>query len=572
MKHRVLFFAILFAPFLFAQNALFIPDTLSGVVDGNGVRQYQLNVQTGSMQFFPGQTTPTYGFNGNFLGPTIILQKDDSVQLNVTNNLNQATTVHWHGLHVAPMNDGGPHQSIGPGITWSPSFKVRNEASTFWYHPHGEMKTEIHVTKGLAGMIILRDDIESSYTLPRNYGVDDFPLIVQSKAFDVLTQLATATHEDSVNMVNGTINPFLTVPQQVVRFRLLNGNADRTYLFGLENNQNFHIIGSDGGLLSAPVQTNRVRLSPGERMEILVDFSAYALNDEVNFKSFSSELTRGIIGADSVGTAQIVIQEGYYSNPLNGADFNVLKFVVGSQTTNPVTTIPLAFAPKIPLNEINTEAYRSLVFAPDTQFSATQSLVDGPFFINGKAFNMDSINIITYLNNTEVWTLTNETMVAHPFHIHDIEFFVLDINGQIPPPEYRGLKDVILVQPNDTVRFITKFETFTDNHVPYMYHCHLLHHEDEGMMGSFLVVDWTQGLHENEPLKTKIFPNPTNASVRILANQHVDVTLLDALGKPQLTLSKISDTLLDLDAFPSGVYFLELRSKEGVKVERIVNE
>ena len=155
----------LFAPFLFAQNQLFIPDTLAGILNGNGVKEYDLTVQTGTKQFFTGINTPTLGYNGNFLGPTLLIQKDDSIQLNVQNLLTQATTVHWHGFHIAAMNDGGPHQIISPSSTWSPSFKMRNEASTFWYHPHGEMKTEIQVSKGLAGMIIVRDNLEASYAL-----------------------------------------------------------------------------------------------------------------------------------------------------------------------------------------------------------------------------------------------------------------------------------------------------------------------------------------------------------------------------------------------------------------------
>ena len=132
----------------YGQNPLFIPDTLSGT------------------------TTPTFGYNGDFLGPTLLMNKGDSVTLNVTNSLNTSTTVHWHGFHVAPENDGGPHQAILPGTTWSPSFKIRNEAATYWYHPHGEGKTEIQVSKGLAGLIIIRDSAEASYALPRTYGVD----------------------------------------------------------------------------------------------------------------------------------------------------------------------------------------------------------------------------------------------------------------------------------------------------------------------------------------------------------------------------------------------------------------
>ncbi len=497
-------FSIGFVMSLQAQNALFIPDTLSGT-------NFTLTAQASTKQFFGTNNTPTFGYNGNFLGPTLLIKAGDSITLNVKNNLNQSTTVHWHGFHVSPQNDGGPHQVIPPNTTWSPSFKMRNEAATFWYHPHGEGKTEIQISKGLAGMIIVRDNIEAAYTLPRRYKVDDFPLIVQSKAFDVLYQFATATHEDSIMMVNGTIKPFLQVPQQVVRLRLLNASADRTYNFGLSDNSNFYLIGSDGGLLAQPHLTNRVRLSTGERAEILVNLSSYTVGTQLYLKSYSSELPRGIIGADSVGTAAIPMGEGYYSNWLNGADFNILRLDVVAQTINPVTTIPTTFAPKTAISQSTIHAVRHIHFSPDTILNGQQGKVDGPFYMNNEPFHMDSINIITYLNNVEIWKLSNSTMVAHPFHIHDIEFFVLDINGVAPPPQYQGLKDVILVQPKDTVRFITKFITFTDPMVPYMFHCHLLHHEDDGMMGAFLVIDpATIGVKENALSNNQIsaYPNP----------------------------------------------------------------
>ncbi len=544
----------------FGQNALFIPDTLSGTV-------FNLNVQNGTKQFYGTNNTPTYGYNGNFLGPTLLIKNNDSITLNVTNNLTQKTTVHWHGFHVAPQNDGGPHQIINAGATWSPKFKMRNEAATFWYHPHGDTKTEIQISKGLAGMIIVRDNIEATYTLPRRYKIDDFPLIVQSKAFDILYQFATATHEDSIMMVNGTIKPFLQVPKQVVRLRLVNASADRTYYFGLSDNSNFNLIASDGGLLSQPYLTNRVRLSTGERAEILVNFNNYTLGQQIYLKSYASQLPKGIIGADSVGTPAILMAEGYYSNSLNGADFNVLRFDVVAQTANPVLTIPTTFAPKIPLLESSANVHRNFNFSPDTLFSGQQGKVDGPFFINNKSFNMDSISIKTYLNNTEVWKLSNNTMVAHPFHIHDIQFYVLDINGLPPPPQYQGLKDVILVQPKDTIRFITKFTNFADATVPYMYHCHLLHHEDEGMMGSFLVLDPNAiGIKElnNNQNDISIYPNPATDLVTInlkelKITQQLDMIVYDVFGKI-IYSSKINSNFFNINTknWQRGIYNISI--------------
>lgn len=566
---------LIFSFYSIAQNPLTIPDTLSGTV-------FNLTVQKGTKTFFTGFSTPTFGYNGDILGPTLFINAGDSITLNVTNNLTTPTTVHWHGFHVSPQNDGGPHQIINPGVTWSPSFVMRNEASTFWYHPHGEAKTEIQVSKGLAGMIIVRDTIESKYGLPRTYGVDDIPLIVQTKAFDVLYQFQTATHEDSVVMVNAVINPYVNVPAQIVRFRILNGSADRTFLFGLTDTSTFYLIGTDGGLLSAPHPMTRLRLSTGERAEILVDFSKYTPGQQLNLFSYSSELPQGIIGADSVGVDSIQIGEGYYNNPLNGLDFNIIQFNVAAPTPNPVTAVPTAFAPKIPISASSAVRSRDIVLHPDTAFSGMSGFVDGPFFINGDFFHMDSINIITYINDIEIWSLINQTYVAHPFHIHDIEFFVLDINGNPPPPQYAGLKDVILVQPGDTVRFITQFKTFWDNYVPYMYHCHLLHHEDEGMMGTFLVMDSTQVSSVNEFLLSDnitVFPNPTSGNITVDSEYHLSNPLFviyNSIGKVVkagvVNSKSVKSFNLNITDLESGIYFVTVITKNKKEIVKIIKQ
>jgi blue copper oxidase len=550
--------------FSFGQNPLFIPDTLSGT-------NFQLTVGASTKVFFPGFNTPTYGYNGDFLGPTLLIENGDSITLNVTNGLNTATTVHWHGFHVAPENDGGPHQIIPAGTTWRPSFKMRNRASTMWYHPHGEGKTELQVTRGLAGMVIVRDAEEAAFALPRKYGTDDFPLILQSKAFDVLYQFAIATHEDSIMMVNGTLNPYLQVPRQVVRLRLLNGSADRTYYLGLSDNSNFHLIASDGGLLTQPFMTNRLRLSTGERAEILIDFNAYSVGQSVQLMSYASELPRGIIGADSVGTATNPIGEGYSSNPLNGLDFSVLQLDIIAPTSNPITTVPATFVPLVPLDTMGVNAHRYLHFGADTAQFGQVALVDGPFRINDQAFDMDSINITIPLDSKEIWTLTNSTEVAHPFHIHDIQFFVLDINRMPPPPQYAGWKDVILVKPQDTLRFITQFETFANDSVPYMYHCHLLHHEDDGMMGQFLVVNPATSVQPSASnvSRMSLHPNPASDHLFIelagkpVSSMHVEI--IDAYGRI-LTQKLLSpDGSLDLDGLQPGLYFVKINSRQGTK-------
>lgn len=542
-----------------AQNPLFIPPTMSGT-------DFQLNVQSGTVSFWNGINTPTYGVNGNFLGPTLIFNKGEVVNLHITNNLTTATTMHWHGLHIPAKYDGGPHQSIDPGTTWDVSYEVMNDAGTFWYHPHGKGKTDLQVSKGIAGLILVKDDIEAALELPRTYGTDDFPLIVQSKAFDVLNQIAIATELDTLVLVNGTKNPSLDAPAQVVRFRILNGSSMRSYDFGFTNNMQFYQIGSDGGLLAAPVALTRLRLAPGERAEILLDFGAIQ-GQTVYFRNFGSDLPDGIYGAADVGNGMVSIPD-YNLNPLNGADYNLLQINIIPPTSNPVTTIPLSLVPITPLIESDASLTRTLTFAPQDMMPMSE-MVEGPFEINGVQFAMETINVTTYLNTTEIWKLTNQTLIAHPFHIHDVQFFILDENGIAPPPNEQGKKDVVLVMPMQTVRVIMKFEDFADDSVPYMYHCHMLHHEDDGMMGSFVVLDTSSvGINPADDAGLNIFPNPANQYLNVgfpfLEGKDLQIYVMDILGKEiNVPVTFDPQTLrFDVAGLSKGIYFIHITEAE----------
>jgi len=542
-----------------AQNPLYIPDTLNGPI-------YNLTVAYSSKVFFPPNVTDTYGMNGDILAPVLLMNKGDSITLNVINDLNISTTMHWHGFHISAANDGGPHQVIDPGTTWSPSFKVRNDAATYWFHPHLHENTELQVTKGLAGMIIIRDSIESTYDLPRTYGVDDIPLIVQSKSFDAFYQLASFNSYDSTILINGTIDPYVEVPSQVIRLRLLATASSRSFLFGLEGDLPFYQIATDGGLLDQPVSMTRLRLSTGERAEILIDLSALQ-GQSIFLKSFASELEDGIIGGPVAGVSDTL--PGYYSNPLNGNDYNLLRLDVVAPTTNPVTSIPSSFAPLNPWNEADVDVSRDMVFTLDTN-TLFASPVEGPFLINNAPFDMDSINVTCFLDEVEIWRLINQTELAHPFHIHDIQFYVLDVNGNPPAPGQHGQKDVVLVMPGDTVRFITQFERFAHPTDPYMFHCHILHHEDEGMMGHFLVID-TNAVSVPEIMGTQqisVSPNPSSdiisiGSGRFDSVQTLEVEVYNILGQKVQSYLHTPDNLqvsFDVSKLQAGLYTVVVRS------------
>lgn len=479
-KPALLFLVLaLFSVMTLAQNALLIPDTLGG-------QDIQLTLQRGSTNFYPDKATQTMGANGSLLGPTLILKKGQWVDIKLKNELGEPSTIHWHGMHVSAKNDGGPHIVIMPDSTWNPAFTVLDPASTHWYHPHLHHMTNEHVQRGIAGFVIVRDEEEAALNLPRTYGVDDFPLAVQSKFFDADRQIVVESALDSVVMVNGTIRPFLEVPAQVIRLRLLNGSSERVYHFGFSNNLEFSLIGTDGGLLKAPVKLTRLQLAPGERAEILINMSEKQSQTHY-LMSYGSELPNAIYGARQPGMGQGQTISGYSSNPLNGNNFNVLELRVKGATSGAITSIPASLANFTAYTAAQAQATRTLTF---TSVNMGPTAIQGPFRINNQLFDMDRIDYTIPLDNIEIWELRNQTPIAHPFHIHMVPFYILDINGVAPAAHLQGRKDVVLVPGgNGVVRFITQFKTFADDEHPYMYHCHMLTHEDDGMMGQFLVVN-----------------------------------------------------------------------------------
>lgn len=560
------------ASFSIAQNALNIPPALTGTT-------FNLNIQNGVTQFYPGIYTPTYGINGALLAPTLIVNKGDWVTMNVTNNLTgtgNTTTLHWHGLHVPAVDDGGPHQVITQGSTWSPSFEIKNNAGTFWYHSHGLSKTDLQVSKGLAGFIIVKDTTEAALTLPRTYGVDDFALVVQSKAFDVLNQIAIATEMDTAIMVNGTVHPYLNTPSQVIRLRLLNGSSMRAYDFGFTANKSFKLIATDGGLLDSAITLTRIRLAPGERAEILLDLQG--MNGQtVNLINYGSNLTPGIYGAATIPGMMGTTYPDYNLNPLNGLDYTVLQLNVGAPTANPITSLPTTLVTNTKWNVANINASRIFTLAPITM--SPLNMLIGPFDINGKVFDMDSINVVTYLNNTEKWRFTNNTSIAHPLHIHDMHFYILNINGSAVPAWEQGKKDVVLVMPQQYVEFITKFEDFTNDTVPYMYHCHLLHHEDDGMMGSFVVIDTTAsaGIHSLQQHDFTIFPNPVSEKLHVQFDSQISVSeinVINILGEVMVEQKLHNAKNIDIDVhhLSSGIYFMKINFDNNIYCQKFIKQ
>lgn len=557
MKQIILSLSFLTSTFVIGQNPLNIPTAITST-------SINLTLQEGITNFYPGITTNTMGANGALLGPTVIMNQGDFVNITVNNQLTEETTVHWHGLHVKPEDDGGPHSVIQPNDIWNPQFTVLDKAGTYWYHPHLHMQTDKHVSKGIAGIMLVRDNEEAGLNLPLDYGVDEFPLVLQTKGFDANGQILVHTDLDTSVMVNGTVDAVTDLPAQVVRLRVLNGASQRVMELGFSYDRSFSLIGTDGGLLSAPLSMTRYRISPGQRADILVDLSG-SQGDIFQLMSFASELPNAIYGASQpgMGPGATASLPDYTSNPLNGNNYELLDINVVGATANPIMTIPTTLASFTPLLEADADITRNLTFTSDGQMGD----LSGPFLINGSTFDMDVINYTIPLNNTEIWSLTNQTPIAHPFHIHDVQFFILDINGNPPPPELQGYNDVVMVPGGmGNVRFIAQFTEHTSDTVPYMYHCHMLTHEDDGMMGQFLVTDPEASLDELITSEWSIYPNPTNGTFFISIERPKNLYLSDASGKIVKEIESNGTTKHSLD-LKAGMYFI---SDEKGNVKKLI--
>ena len=219
------------------ENELIIPPVLKS--NNEEKTEYTLRAQTGQTEIFDGVQTKTYGYNGSFLGPMLQFKKGDTVTINLVNELDEDTTFHWHGLEVPGNVDGGPHNVLKPGEESTIEFEVTQEAATLWFHPHPKGKTSEQVYNGLAGLIYINDENSENLGLPNDYGENDIPLIFQDRVFDDEKQLnyKSAANEDgtvgNTSLINGTLNPKLTVNKEKVRLRLLNGSNARNYTFKL---------------------------------------------------------------------------------------------------------------------------------------------------------------------------------------------------------------------------------------------------------------------------------------------------------------------------------------------------
>ena len=439
-----------------------------------------LSLMPGTHDFGNGVASETLGINAGYLGPVLRVKQGQTLPFDVKNTIGDTTTIHWHGLHIPGDVDGGPHQEIAHGEVWSPDVPIVQSASMNWFHSHMHGKTAQQTYNGLAGVLLVEDDASLAADLPKTYGVDDFTLILQDKAFDAQGKMAytlnAQTFEDGFQadnlVVNGALAPVAqTVPTGLVRLRILNACNARFLRLSLATGP-VTVIASDGGFLASPVEAENILMSPGERYEILVDMDAAennALNIDLNGNN------------------------GFWENLFSGRATATALTLTQSDEVGFTGSMPKQLANLAPADASEANVTRSFELQMNLGADLTALAMDwenfcgnaGAMAINGLPMKMDRIDETVRKGDTEIWRISVDDML-HPFHIHGCSFRILSQNGGTPPAYAQGWKDMVHVEEGWS-EVLVKFDHAAPANAPYMYHCHILEHEDCGMMGQFTV-------------------------------------------------------------------------------------
>ena len=403
---------------------------------------YLLTAKASTVDLGGGRLSKAWAFNDFIPGPTLRAGRGDVARIYLRNQLSQPTITHWHGMVVDYLNDGHPAYAIQPGGQYAYSFPINQRAALNWYHPHPDKLTGQQVAMGLAGAFIVTDPEEGALGLPS--GPYEVPLVIRDASINRQGNLQYKPGGDGffgkTPLVNGTQSPYLNVDTALYRFRVLAGTNARVFELALDSGLPFTLIGNDGGLLAASAQTATIDLSPGERVDLLVDFRALKVGDRVMLRDLS-------------------------------AGWDLLQFVVIRQVSDP-TPIPTTLSTIVPLGtEVRTR---------DFSF-------DGMNKINGLAYDMSRIDFQVPFGDVERWRFTTGGNAPHPVHVHGASFQVVSRTGgrgRLFPWE-AGWKDTVLLQDRETVEILIRFTSYRGE---YLLHCHKLEHEDNGMMSNFEVV------------------------------------------------------------------------------------
>ncbi len=406
--------------------------------------------------------TAVYAYNGSIPGPTLEFREGDRVQVRFRNDLPEPTTVHWHGLHIPADADGSPLHPVAPGEERVYAFTIPyGTAGTYWYHPHPHHITGRQVAKGLYGAIIVRSDDD-----PLPASLAEHLLILGDNRFlpdgsiDLAEPTSTQGRIDAENgregdylFANGQLMPTIRIRSgEVQRWRVINASAARVYRLAIPGHTFLH-VGSDGGLFELPIEVEEILIANGERVELLVHGT----------------------GAPASRTALYTLPYDRYVPQTRPLDWEepreLLALVYTDDASVPLPPLPQTLRPIPAIDTMDVATTRLIVMSQG--------------FLNGQHHDLARVDIDSSLDNTEIWEVQNIVGMDHPFHLHGFQFQVIDRNG-IPEP-FRSWKDTVNVRRHEKVRFVVRFDDFPGK---WMYHCHILDHEDQGMMG---IVEVHQG-------------------------------------------------------------------------------
>ncbi len=436
-------------------NALTSPPVLANISHAPHTVEVNLTAGAAKLALLPGSSANVYAYNGMVPGPTLEASEGDHVIIHFKNNLPEATTVHWHGLHIPADQDGSPLYPIQPGKSHDYVFTIPyGTAGTYWYHPHPHQKTGVQVAEGLYGGIVIR-----SATDPLPKSLPEKILILSDNRFgsdgsvEIDDELSPKGQIDLVNgregdtfFVSGKRMPVIDIkPGEVQRWRIINASASRIYRLAL-GGQSFLQVGSDGGLFEHPVEMKEILVANGERVELLVR---------------GTNTPNATVPLQALPYDRYVIQTrpAVWNKPFELA---TLRYSNDAPVTPPEIPATLRVIPV--LDTLKATATRYISFS--------QGL------INGRTMDMDRVDVSAKLGATEIWQVENLVGMDHPFHLHGFQFQILDRNGV--PEKDRRWKDTVNIPKHEMARFIVRYDDFPGR---WMFHCHILDHEDHGMMG-----------------------------------------------------------------------------------------
>jgi FtsP/CotA-like multicopper oxidase with cupredoxin domain len=431
---------------------------------------------------------------GSYLGPIIRAKSGTKLRIFFHNNLTEDSVIHPHGPRVPESSDGHPMQAIHPGETKIYEFQIIDRAGPYWFHPHPHMRTAEQVAMGMAGLLSVWDSDEELAVPGASTGANDIPLVIQDRNFDSSNQILYNPNNmwgylGSRILVNGKADSVLAVEPRAYRLRLLNGSNARTYKLAWSNNMPLKVIGTDGGLLPAVISKSYVMLMPGERVDLWVDFAS-AAGKQIVLRSLSFNPGGMMGGGGGMGGGGMGGGGMMGSSLAMGAASDILRVNVSRKATFKPTLGPL------PPLSIRYDAANIPNYATPRPFTLEMGRMM-TWTINGRVFEMMECaeDEMVYCDETMAWEWINNSPIPHPMHMHNVQFQVVQRTPPSSTSSYStvnqgfldtGWKDTVIVWPGERVKIAM---TFGPHMGMYMYHCHILEHEDMTMMRNYMIMD-----------------------------------------------------------------------------------